>query len=76
MRLADRLRQLRKERGLSQKELARRAQIANTTLCDIEAGRMEPSVRTLIRLARALGVDLNSLLPDSAIGPDQECAVI
>jgi transcriptional regulator with XRE-family HTH domain len=51
-----RIRELREARGLSQTGLARKARIGRVTLARIEAGTQIPTLATLQRLARALGV--------------------
>ncbi|WP_397420993.1 helix-turn-helix domain-containing protein [Phenylobacterium sp.] len=52
---------LRRERGLSQEELAHRSDMHQTYLSGIERGRRNPSVLILSRLAAALGADLEDL---------------
>ena len=61
-RVARRLVQLRRERSLSQRELARRVGIAPPNLARIEKGRNLPSVTTLHRLTQALGCPLADLI--------------
>ena len=47
----------RRERlGISQKELAERAKISQSFLCDIEQGRCKPSIDTAIKIAQVLDV--------------------
>ena len=41
---------------MSQKELADRCGIAQSTLCDIEQGRCNPSIETAIKLAKELDI--------------------
>ena len=41
---------------MSQKELADRCGIAQSTLCDIEQRRCKPSIETAIKLAKELNV--------------------
>lgn len=54
------IRELREQLGISQKELAERCGITQSTLCDIEMGRNNPSIEVAIRLSRELGVnDIN-----------------
>ena len=53
MKIKDRREQL----GISQKELASRCEIAQSTLCDIEKGRSKPSIDTALKIAKALDVD-------------------
>jgi len=50
------VRRLRKERGLTQEQLAMETEIDLTYLGGIERGRRNPSVSVLGRLANALGV--------------------
>lgn len=52
------LRQARTSAGLSQRELASRTGIAQPTIARIEAGHVDPRVRTLDRLLSACGVEL------------------
>ncbi len=53
MKIKDRREQL----GISQKELAERAKISQSFLCDIEQGRCKPSINTALKIAKALDVD-------------------
>jgi transcriptional regulator with XRE-family HTH domain len=46
----------RRKRGWTQRELARRAGCHETTICWIESGRYRADTRTLVGLARALGI--------------------
>lgn len=51
-----RLRELRKEAGLSQAALAEKAGLAQATIAQWETGRKEPLWANVIALARALGI--------------------
>ena len=53
---------LRKERTLTQEELAHRAAINQTYLSDIERGKRNPSLLVLDRIASALDADLEQLV--------------
>lgn len=46
----------REELGISQKELAGRAKISQSFLCDIEQGRCKPSIDTAVKLAEVLEI--------------------
>ena len=50
------IREKRESLGMSQKELADRCGIAQSTLCDIEQRRCKPSIETAIKLAKELNV--------------------
>lgn len=57
-----RLRALREKAGTSQGDLADMAGLSRTYLNQLEAGKRDPSLSTLTRLARALGVKLEALI--------------
>jgi transcriptional regulator with XRE-family HTH domain len=52
----------RLKKSLKQYELAEKAKISNTYLSDIEIGRTTPSIKTLNKIAKALGIDYIDLL--------------
>lgn len=55
----------RKESGLTQKELSERTGIAQGDISKLERGNANPSIRTLQRLATAMGMRLTlSFTPD------------
>jgi transcriptional regulator with XRE-family HTH domain len=55
------VKELRSAKGLSTRGLAREAGISTETLYAIEHGRRQPSVRTLAKVAKALGVEAKDL---------------
>lgn len=55
------VRELRLERGLTQRELAEAADLNVTWLSHIEAGRPNPAWGTVARIASALGVPVSEL---------------
>jgi len=59
--LGDKLRRLRKKRGLTVTEAARRAQVSAGFLSAIELSRANPSVATIYRLAAAYGTTVLEL---------------
>jgi transcriptional regulator with XRE-family HTH domain len=60
--LAENLRRLRKRQGLSQEELAYRANVDRTYISSIERGVYAVTIDILDRLARALDVEAWELL--------------
>ncbi len=56
------LKRLRVRKGLSQDALARKADITREYVNKLEAGRYDPTVGVLKRLAKALGVPVTELL--------------
>ncbi len=63
-----RLRQLRKERNVSQDELALRAQIDRSYMGRIERGQVNITLEKVFRLANALGCNVRDLLDWDMIG--------
>ena len=62
-RIGTMLKRVRKEKGLSQLELAKRSRVAQGYISELEAGREKnPGIETLRKLAKALGVPLAELL--------------
>jgi transcriptional regulator with XRE-family HTH domain len=59
-----RVRELRTKRGLSQEQLAARADLHWTYVSSIERGRRDPGLRAVARLATALGVTFSDLVRD------------
>lgn len=56
------IRRLRKDRGLTQEEVAFRAKIDLTYMSGIERGKRNPSLLVMARIARALSADLAEFL--------------
>ena len=50
------IRERREQLGISQKELADRCGIAQSTLCDYEQGRNKPSLPVAVKIAQVLKV--------------------
>ena len=50
------IKERREELGISQKTLADKCGIAQSTMCDIEQGRCKPSLPVAIKLAKALKI--------------------
>ncbi len=59
-----RLRELRKERGLTQEALAEAADLSGNYISDLELGLKVPSLTILVRLSQALDVATADLLAD------------
>lgn len=54
--LAERLIYLRQRRNLTQAELAKSATVSQSTIAQIESGRKDPSLSTLLKLSEALDI--------------------
>lgn len=62
MNFKTRLKQLRNERGISQRQLAEFLKVAPSTISMYENGQREPNFEVLESLADFFNVDLNYLL--------------
>lgn len=58
------LRTWRERRGWSLRELGKRSGVSYVTIQKVETGTMSPTVATLSKLARALGITARDLFPD------------
>ena len=70
--LGTRIAALRREAGLSQAELAQRLQVSPSALGMYEQERREPSMQTLVKLSRELGVTTDYLLTGTPAEKEQE----
>jgi len=66
---AERLRELRRSRGLSQADLASRAGVHWTYVGRLERGKAAPGLDLMGRLAEALNAPVADLLPTKAANP-------
>lgn len=57
----NKIRELRKEKGLKQAELAKKVGIFQSELSEIETGVRKPNVYLAKRIARALGVSIDEI---------------
>jgi transcriptional regulator with XRE-family HTH domain len=60
--LGQAIREARREAGLTQEQLAERADVHWTYLSEIETGRKNPSVAVLRKIAGGLGVKLSEVI--------------
>jgi len=72
MPLGQRIRELREERDLSLRELAKKLKVSAAFLSDIELGRRYPSEENLKDLARILGVLFHDLKAHDTRPPIEE----
>ncbi|GAA5066124.1 XRE family transcriptional regulator [Thermocatellispora tengchongensis] len=71
VRLAERLAELRAERGWSLEELAERTGVSRSTLSRLERGEISPTAALLNRLCAAYGRTMSRLLAEVESGPPQ-----
>lgn len=61
-KLGNNLKRIRTEKGLSQVDIARQLDVSRGFVSNIESGKRNPTLSTLTRLAKALGVSTDELL--------------
>lgn len=62
--LGKRLRELRTRHGLSQRELAKRAQVTNSTISQVEQDAVSPSVSSLNKILEVFPISLSDFFSD------------
>jgi DNA-binding XRE family transcriptional regulator len=62
--IALKLRSLREERGLTQKEAAQLANVSHWTLSRLESSKRPPYMPTVTKIARAYGVSVEELVEE------------
>ncbi len=70
------MREIRKSRELSQRQLAGRMQVPRTYISKIENGKAMPTLSSLERLANALEIDICDLLRDARSRRHEETSAI
>jgi transcriptional regulator with XRE-family HTH domain len=76
LEVARAVRDIRRSRRLSQRQLAGRMQVPRTYISKIENGKAMPTLSSLERLARALEIDICDLLRDARSRQHEEAAAI
>lgn len=70
MIIGDRLREIRIEKDLSQGDIEKRTGLLRCYVSRVENGHTVPSIETLEKMARALGVPLYQLFYDGEVPPE------
>lgn len=76
LQVAGQVREMRRIRHLSQRQLAGRMQVPRTYISKIENGKAIPTLGSLERLATALGVEVRQLVRDARSRRDEEVSSI
>ncbi len=76
LRVAKLVKEIRKARHLSQRQLASRMQVPRTYISKIENGKAMPTLTSLERLADALGVEVSHLVRDGRSQREEAVAAI
>lgn len=70
MKFGDKLSQLRKEKGLSQEELATKLNVTIQTISEWELGQSKPDTNKLTEISNLLNVDINQLIDNETSTKD------
>ncbi|MBD2753753.1 helix-turn-helix domain-containing protein [Spirosoma validum] len=62
MRVGHLIREARKAKGLTQKELGAKLGVSESTFNQYESGKQNLTIETLERVANAIGVDIKALI--------------
>lgn len=82
-RIGERIRAERTKRGISLRSLARSAEVSGSLISQIETGKCQPSVSTLLAITTTLGVSIQDFFPPTdappaglltAAAPGAECS--
>jgi transcriptional regulator with XRE-family HTH domain len=76
LQVAGQVREIRRSRHLSQRQLASRMQVPRTYISKIENGKAIPTLGSLERLASALEVDVSQLVRDTRSRREEEVTAI
>jgi len=63
--IINKIKAIRIKRGISQMELSLRSDLSQSFIVNVEKGKKQPSVLTLLRIAEALDVNPQDFFPES-----------
>ncbi len=63
LRLAKKIKKVRKDKGLTQEELAAKVRVTSTYIGFLETGHRRPNLKMVYKIARALGVKVKDIFP-------------
>lgn len=61
-KLGENVRRIREEKGMTQIELCRKLEVDRAYMSNIENGKKNPTLATIEKIAKALGVSLDELI--------------
>lgn len=61
MTIGERIKKIRLEKGLTQKQLAEKCGLFDSTIRKYESGRQNPKIETVEKIANALGISISQL---------------
>ena len=67
MEFKDKLKEIRKDRNLTQEQIAKQANISVRTIANYESGKREPNVEILFKICNALNIEIHDLFDNNDI---------
>ncbi len=61
-KLGENLKRIRTEKGISQGDIARALEVDKSFVSNIENGKTTPTLATIVKIAKAIGVSVDELL--------------
>lgn len=62
-KLGEKIRKIRRKRKLTQERLAELAKVDPKSIIEIEAGKRNPTLKTISKIANALGIEVKDIFP-------------
>jgi len=72
IQMNERIKKIRKQKGLSQTDLGERIGVSQQVITNYERGLREPDIETLLKIAGALDVTLESLIGEKPVRPEDQ----
>ena len=70
--MSERIKKIRKQKGLSQTELGERIGVSQQVITNYERGIREPSIEMLLKISGALNISIENLIGEKPIKPNDE----
>ena len=70
--LGQNIRRLRRRKGITQEQLAEKADVGQKQISKIESGRVHAKLSTYLRIANAFGVSIDHFLADALLVDSQQ----
>ena len=75
MEFNNKLYELRKQKGLSQEELANRLNVSRQTVSKWEVGESSPDMEKLVAISELFDISLDELVLDKAVKKDKRACI-
>ncbi len=72
IKMSERIKKIRRKKGFSQTELGERIGVSQQVITNYERGIREPDIETLLKIAGALEVSIETLIGEKPIKPEDQ----